>query len=80
MIADAIQPLQFLVDAEGQRTAVVLDVRAWELLSEWVETVTDSKIALQSLTELQTAGGRPEQAGWLLWDQIRDAWDDEEDS
>ncbi len=78
MTAEAIHPVQFLVDAKGERTAVVLDVRAWELLSEWIETVTDRKIALDSMSELEAAGGRPERAGWLSWDEVRDFWDEED--
>ncbi len=57
-----------------------MDMRSWELLSAWIETVTDAKIAQYSLGELEEAGGRPEQAGWLDWDAIRDAWTDDEDS
>ncbi len=80
MIPSAILPPQFVVDATGRRTAVLLDVRSWELLSDWVETVTDVKVAHLGLQELVDAGGRPEQAGWLEWDNIRDAWDDDKDS
>lgn len=78
MISEAIQPPQFVVDANGQRTAVLMDVRSWQLLSDWVEAVTDAKIAQAGLQELEQAGGRPEQAGWLDWNVIREAWDDDE--
>lgn len=78
--SDAILPPQFVVDAKGQRTAVLMDMRSWELLSDWIETVTDAKIAQHSLRELEDAGGRPEQAGWLDWETIRDAWNDDEGS
>jgi hypothetical protein len=44
------------------------------VLSTWLETVNNSKIAAQALAELEMAGGRPEQAGWLDWDDLREGW------
>lgn len=75
---EALKSVQFVVDDKGQRTAVLLDIRAWEILIKWIETITDTKIAVQILDELQQAGGRPEQAGWLAWDDIREEWSGEE--
>jgi hypothetical protein len=68
-----------VVDDKGKRTAVLLDIQAWEILINWIETLTDTKIAMYALTELQQAGGRPEQAGWLAWDDISEEWGDEEE-
>lgn len=68
------------MDDKGQRTAVLLDIRAWEMLIKWIETVTDTKVAAQALQELHLAGGRPEQAGWLAWEDIREAWGDDEEN
>lgn len=76
---EALKPMQFVVDDKGQQTAVLLDIRAWEMLIKWIEIVTDTKIAVQALNELQQAGGRPEQAGWLAWDEISEEWDGEEE-
>jgi hypothetical protein len=76
---EALKSMQFVVDDKGQRTAVLLDIRAWEMLIKWIETVTDTKIVAQALNELQQAGGRPEQAGWLVWDEISEEWGDEEE-
>jgi hypothetical protein len=80
VVGEALKSVQFVVDDEGQRTAVLLDIRAWEVLINWIETVTDTKIAIQALTELQQAGGRPEQAGWLAWNDISEKWSGEEES
>lgn len=77
---EALNSMQFVVDDKGQRTAVLLDIRAWEMLIKWIETVTDTKITVQALQELHSAGGRPEQAGWLAWEDIREAWSDEEEN
>jgi hypothetical protein len=57
----------------------LLSIEAWSELITWIEDVTDAQIAAQALTQLQVAGGRPQQAGWLAWDDIRDEWDDEEE-
>lgn len=78
-IAEVLKSVQFVVDDKGKRTAVLLDITTWETLINWIETLTDTKIAVQVLTELQQAGGRPEQAGWLAWDEISGEWGDEEE-
>ena len=77
-IVEALKSAQFVVDNEGQQTAVLLDIQSWEALINWIEDITDLKIAAQALTELEVAGGRPQQAGWLAWDDIREEWSDEE--
>ena len=37
-----------------------------------VDTATDVML------ELKDAGGRPEKAGWLLWDDISEEWGEDE--
>jgi hypothetical protein len=78
-IVEALQSAQFVVNDQGQRTAVLMDIQAWNTLIEWLEDIIDTKIAVQSLTALETAGGRPQTAGWLDWDDIREEWDDAEE-
>ena len=79
-IVDALQSAQFVVNDEGKRTAVLMDIHAWEKLVDWLETVIDTKIATQTLAELESAGGRPQQAGWLAWEDIREDWDGVEEA
>jgi hypothetical protein len=79
MMDEALKSIQFVVNDKGQRTAVLLDIRAWDLLIKWIETVTDTQIAVQALQELRQAGGRPKRAGWLAWEDIREAGGDEEE-
>ncbi len=78
-LTEALRSAQFVVDNNGQRNAVILDIQAWEKLITWIEDVTDIKISLQALSELQETGGRPQQAGWLAWDDIREEWEHEEE-
>ena len=77
-IVDISKSAQFVVDRDGRRIAVLLSIQAWEALIDWIEDVADTRIASQVLPELHSAGGRPQQAGWLAWDDIREEWGDEE--
>lgn len=79
-IVDALQSAQFVVNDEGKRTAVLMDIQAWDRLIEWLETVIDTQIATRSLTELESAGGRPRQANWLAWEEIREDWNGVEEA
>jgi hypothetical protein len=75
-VIEKLRTAQYVVDAQGQRTAVLLSVDAWMALLNWLEDVQDVEIARSALAEIKAAGGRPERAGWLAWDNIRDEWND----
>lgn len=79
-VIEALKSAQFVIDNRGHQTAVLLDIQSWEILLNWVEDMIDTKIATQSLTELNMAGGRPQQSGWLDWDEISEEWQDDEKS
>jgi len=79
-VIEALKSAQFVIDNSGHQTAVLLDIQSWEALLNWFEDITDIKIATQSLTELEVAGGRPHQAGWLDWDNISEEWSDEKEA
>jgi hypothetical protein len=74
---EALKSVQFVVNTEGRPTAALLSIEAWEALINLLEDVVDMRSARQALSELQAAGGRPRQAGWLAWDEIEAEWDDE---
>ena len=76
---EALRTVQYVTDSSGQRTGVLLGIRAWESLVRWIEDATDARIAATALTELQAAGGT-EKAGWLQWENVRDRWDDDEET
>lgn len=78
-VVDVLKSAQFVVNNKGQRTAVLLNIQSWKTLINWIEDVADIKVASQALAELHTSGERPEQAGWLAWDEIREEWSEEED-
>jgi len=78
-LADSIKSVQFITDSAGQRTGVLLDIRAWETLIAWIEDARDLRLAATALGELSSAGGRPGQAGWPSWDEARGEWLGEEE-
>jgi hypothetical protein len=63
--------VQFVVGAEGKPTAVLLDIATWERVLQALEDAEDLLIAKQALAELVAAGGDPEKAGYLDWEQVR---------
>lgn len=54
------------------RQYVVVDAADWEALIEWLETLEDLQVFRQAQTELAAAGGDPDRAGWLRWEDLRD--------
>jgi hypothetical protein len=69
--SDALQSVQF-VTVNGQRLAV-LQAADWECLVEWLETVEDVAAAKEARRALRAAGGDREKAGWLRWDDVKEA-------
>jgi hypothetical protein len=63
--------VQFVIGPEGKPTAVLLDIAIWERVLHALEDADDLVIAKQALAELAAAGGDPEKAGYLSWDQVR---------
>ncbi len=68
-LSEVLTSVQFLT-AGGRRLAV-LDADEWEGLVEWLEAIEDIQIAQRALEQLRAAGGDPEAAGWLRWEDVR---------
>jgi hypothetical protein len=79
-VVEALRSAQYVTDITGQRTAVVLPMQSWQSLLNWIEDVADAQDAAEALSALQAAGGRPQEAGWLAWDAIREDWEDEDEA
>ena len=65
---ESLQAVQFAT-VKGKRVAV-LSAEDWEALIEWLETLEDTQLAREALAQLRAAGGSPEKAGWLPWDEV----------
>lgn len=79
-VVDALKSAQFVIDHDGQRTAVVLPMQSWRSLLDWIEDLADARVAAEALSVLQASGGRPQEAGWLAWDAVRGDWEDEDEA
>ncbi len=67
---EALRSVQY-VTARGKRLAVI-GIDEWEALIEWLETLEDTHIATKAYEELRALGGDREQAGWLMWDEVKE--------
>lgn len=68
---EALQAVRY-VNVNEKQYAVV-EAEEWATMIEWLETVEDLQIFHQAQAELKIADGNPVKAGWLRWDEIRDA-------
>ena len=69
-VLEALQSVQYITVKE--RRFAVLDAEDWDALVEWLETLEDLQAFRESQAQLDAAGGDPDRAGWLRWDEIRD--------
>jgi hypothetical protein len=67
--------VKFVVGADGQPTAVQVDVPMWQQIMAALEDAEDVALARAALAELEAAGGDPDRAGWLRLEEIRQAWE-----
>jgi hypothetical protein len=70
---EALQAVQYVT--VGTERFAVIDVKDWESLVEWLETVEDVQIAKEAIAELDAVGGNRGRAGWLRWDDVREGLD-----
>jgi len=68
---EALQSVQY-VTAKGKRLAVV-SIDEWEAMIEWLETLEDIQLAREAFNELKAFGGDRKRAGWLKWDDVKEA-------
>jgi predicted DNA-binding protein len=60
---------QFLVDEQGRRTAVMVDIKVWDALMDLLEDLEDMQLVKDAMSRLEQG---PEAAGALDWETARD--------
>lgn len=64
----AIQSVQY-VTVSGKRL-VILDAEEWDALMELLEDSEDIALARRVDAEMEAAGGDPEAAGYVRWEDV----------
>ncbi len=71
-VKEVLSSARYIINAEGNKTDIVLPLPIWEKLLEWLEDQEDRALVREMLPRLKMG---PEKAGALSWDEIADAWD-----
>lgn len=68
-----LDTVRFVVGADGQPSAVQVDIGLWQKIVEALEDAEDVEIVRAALAELAAAGGDPGKAGWVRLEDVIDA-------
>jgi hypothetical protein len=68
----ALDPVQFVVDQDGQPVAVQVDMQLWRQIIALIESAENISLAREALVEVSRTRSGPERAGWTSL--MRDSW------
>jgi hypothetical protein len=74
LLSEVLSSARYLVDAEGDKTDVVLSLATWEKILAWLEDVDDRAVIKEWLPRLRVG---PEFSGTLRWDDVSADWEDD---
>jgi len=66
---EVLQAVQYVT--VGNERFAVIDVKDWESLIEWLETLEDVGIAKEAFAQLDAVGGDRQRASWMRWDDVK---------
>ncbi|MBI1879032.1 MAG: hypothetical protein HYR94_12580 [Chloroflexi bacterium] len=60
----------YVMNADGQPEAVLIDIATWQLILERLQDIADNQILSEVLADLKilASGNRP--AGWKSWEEF----------
>jgi hypothetical protein len=77
-ITEALKDVKFVVGPDGQPTAALVDIAAWQRLVELLEEAEDQGLLRGYLARRRTAR-TPEELGLISWEQAEAALDAREE-
>jgi hypothetical protein len=73
-VEDAFRSVRFIMGEGGRETGVLLEMKDWQVLLDWLEDLEDRALVQSILPRLQRG---PQGAGALRWEEVEADWDDE---
>ena len=74
LLTEVLSSVRYLVDANGDKTDVVLSLSVWEKIWSWLEDMDDRMVVQEWLPRLQAG---PASSGALRWDDVSAEWKDD---
>jgi len=75
LLDEVLSSARYLVDANGDKTDVVLPLSAWDKLLVWLEEADDRAVVQEWLPRLKLG---PVASGALRWEEVSSEWDDDD--
>ena len=63
--------IQYVVDSQGKRAAVQLELKAWNALLGYLEDLEDRAIVKDKINRLKAG---PDKSGAISWDEAGKQW------
>jgi hypothetical protein len=73
-VSEALEQVQFVVGPDGQPTAALVEIGAWQALISMLEEAEDQGLLQRYLARRRTARS-PEELGLISWEQAEEALD-----
>ncbi len=69
-LAQTIRHPSYVIGADGQATAVLVDIATWRAIIERLEDVEDSEILQAAATDLAALAQGQRLDGWKSWEEF----------
>jgi hypothetical protein len=73
-VSEALEQVQFVVGPDGQPTAALVEIGAWQALVSMLEEAEDQGLLRAYLARRRTTRS-PEEMGLISWEQAEEALD-----
>jgi hypothetical protein len=66
-----LKNVRYVVDGQGKKAAIQLDLQAWVALLDYLEELEDRTLIKEKLGQLSKG---PEKPGAVTWDEAKPEW------
>ncbi len=75
-VLEALNSARFVINPQGERVAVQLNLEDWEQILDYLELQDDRSLVRSAQTQLK-ALRQNETSQWIDWEQVKAEWDDD---